>query len=127
MNEYDFFLFGMIVGILSIVNGILLKSNNGKMSMNVTTIMVSLTEFFWLLVCVYSLFKLYFPNWTSALPACYISYVIVVSYNVNKLTKGMDEKELFEFEVPELYISIDIVFSALYCLASGVALWQNYH
>jgi len=93
MSEYDFFLVGMIVGILSIVNGILLKSKNGKLSMNVTTILVSLT----------------------------------VSYNVNKLTKGMRKKELFEFKVPDLYIGTDIAFSALYFLASGVALWQNYY
>ncbi|RKZ57930.1 MAG: hypothetical protein DRR08_17720 [Candidatus Parabeggiatoa sp. nov. 2] len=117
----------MIVGILSIVNGILLKSKNGKLSMNVTTILVSLTEFLWLIVCVYSLFQLNFPNWTSALPASYVSYVIVVSYNVNKLTKGMRKKELFEFKVPDLYIGTDIAFSALYFLASGVALWQNYY
>ncbi len=95
--------------------------------MNVTTILVSLTEFLWLIVCVYSLFQLNFPNWTSALPASYVSYVIVVSYNVNKLTKGMRKKELFEFEVPGLYIGADIAFSALYFLASGVALWQNYY
>jgi hypothetical protein len=125
MIEY-FFSVGMIIGIVQIVDGIVLKLNNGKF--NTISGTTSFIEFLWLIVCVYSLFKLNFPSWTLALPACYVSYVIVGFSHAWKLMSGIPEKELmeFKFQSPKILVDIGIVFGILYFLASSVALWQNY-
>jgi hypothetical protein len=125
LSEY-FFLFGMIIGIVQIVDGIVLKLNNGKF--NTITSTTSFIEFLWLIVCVYSLFKLNFPSWTLALPACYVSYFIVGFYHAGKLMSGMTEKELMELKAksPKIFMDISIVFGILYFLASSVAFWQNH-
>jgi carbon starvation protein CstA len=124
MNTETFITFSVVVAILQIMEGLKLRTSQGQLSG--LAMAVSTLEFIWLLVCIYALFAINFPDWTILLPAAYLSYFIVVTWHSRTLTKDIETIEnVKELRIPEYLVLTSLAFGGFHLLISTIA-WLQY-
>nr|CAA6803854.1 MAG: Unknown protein [uncultured Thiotrichaceae bacterium] len=124
MTAHTFITLSVIIAILQLVESLNLYSNRGKLTGLAMTI--STLEFIWLLVCVYALFSISFPDWTIFLPAAFVSYIIVATWHSRHLTKDIEDIESAkELIIPKNLAMIALGFSTSHLVVSGFA-WLQY-
>lgn len=123
MNAETFITLSVIVAILQITEGLALYNRRGHLSP--LALFVSTLEFVWMLICVYALFSINFPDWTILLPAAYLSYIIVATWHSRTMTREIEDLEgLRDMVIPKSLVLISLSFGCFNLLVSVVAWLQ---
>ena len=115
-----YLLFGCFIGLLIIIDGVVLKNENGQLGANKIQSVTSLIEFLWAVFSIYLLVKIQLSGITLLVPVLYITHnVLGWLYGFYILSKVEGELEnISQIIVPNWYIQFGIVFGVVYSCAS---------
>jgi len=112
------------IGLVLILDGLLLLSNNGRYQGNTTSYVIVLIEFIWVGVSGYALLTHTFPSWSVLVPALYLLHnVLGWAYGVYLASTINDDNiKLTTFSLPTWYVRFGMTLGFVFSIASLFAL-----
>ena len=123
MNASTYFVLGMVAGLLLMVEGMSLRRSGGRLSAVVAVI--TLMEIGWLILCIYALFLIELPAWTTLIPVAYLSYFLVAVWQYGRVGSLDDVTDLSDIKIPVSFASIEIYCGAGLFVLCGLA-WVQF-
>ena len=123
MDASTYFAVGMVAGLLLIFEGLVLRRNGGTLTSLVG--MLTFIELGWLALCIYALFSIELPGWTSLIPAAYLSYFVIAAWQFSRTANIDETTELADIRIPMSFAKLEISAGIGIAVLSGLA-WAQF-